>query len=315
MAKLTRLTKFFIGTVFCISIVSCKSTNRFQLIRSQTGPWHVKNYQALPDETPPGLSGLSRTSKGKLFSVAERGKALLQITNSAGTTKTEFRTIKIPQIPDGIDLEAIAAVTSTSAWIGTEAKTSARISDTLFQISWDKSEAKLSNKLEMPYGQFGKMPKDQNRSNRGIEGLCASANKLIVATELPFELNQRRMAAFGKYSFESQTWTPFYVPLLSKTGKISGISCQFDEASGESTIFAIERHYGVAQVLRITIPKNLQSEQIVEGMVTVDLSLLFETIPNLEGIVAHRDGSLTLISDNQSATVNGQAVLFSLIKK
>ena len=80
----------------------------------------------------------------------------------------------------------------------------------------------------------------------------------------------------------------------------------------QQVLFAIERHYGVAQIIKITVPRKLKKEQTLQAERIVDLSLLFDKIPNLEGIVAHSDDSVTLISDNQSASVNGRAVLLTL---
>ena len=77
-------------------------------------------------------------------------------------------------------------------------------------------------------------------------------------------------------------------------------------------MFAIERHYGVAQIIKIAVPHTLKNEQVLQAERIVDLSILFDKIPNLEGIVAYNDDSVTLISDNQSASVNGRAVLLNL---
>lgn len=294
------------------SVLACQSSEHFRIKRNQSGSWKVTKFHLLPTETPPGLSGLSRVSEEQLVSVAERNNVLLQILSSTRSETLQIKSVGIPEIPQGLDLEAIAILTSTSAWIGTEAKTPYRASDTLFKVSLQGAKAKVTEELQMPYAQFSRMPKTLNRSNRGIEGVCVSNDKLIVATELPYTLDNQRLAAFSAYSFASQTWVPFYVSLLSKTGKISGISCVNNMNDNQQVLFAIERHYGVAQIIKITVPRKLKKEQTLQAERIVDLSLLFDKIPNLEGIVAHSDDSVTLISDNQSASVNGRAVLLTL---
>ena len=295
-----------------MATIACQSSEHFRLKQNKSGSWQVNEFHSLPRDTPPGLSGLSSISKRQLFAVAERNKSLLQIRKMEISAKPEILAIQVPQIPNGLDLEAVATLTGTSAWVGTEAKAAHRKGDALFKISWKDSTAKITAELKMPYKQFSRMPEDANRSNRGIEGICISGNNLIVATELPLLLNEQRLAAFSIYSFESKTWTPFYAPLLSKTGKISGISCLVNKNTKEHTILAIERHYEVAQIVRIVVPQELKKEETLSAERIVDLSVLFTKIPNLEGIVAHSEKSITLISDNQSATVRGRAVLVTL---
>jgi|GEM_PF-6290666 len=294
------------------SVVACQSSEHFRIKQNQSGAWRVTKFNLLPAETPPGLSGLSRISNEQIISVAERNNVLLRITSNPRSDRLQTESIEIPAMPRGIDLEAIAVVTSTFAWIGTETKTAHRASDSLFKVSLQGKNARVTEELLMPYEQFSRMPKTLNRTNRGIEGVCGNNKRLIVATELPLTLGDKRFAAFSVYSFTSRTWVPFYVPLLSKTGKISGISCLDRKGFAEQALFAIERHYGVAQIIKIAVPHALKNEQVLQAERIVDLSILFDKIPNLEGIVAYNDDSVTLISDNQSASVNGRAVLLNL---
>lgn len=71
---------------------------------------------------------------------------------------------------------------------------------------------------------------------------------------------------------------------------------------------AIERHYGVARLLRFPLPAAPQPDPI-QPTVAIDLAAVLGDVPNFEGIAWDGDDHALLISDNQMAIVTGPTVV------
>jgi hypothetical protein len=168
----------------------------------------------------------------------------------------------------------------------------------------------------MPYGQFTKAPHLLDRSNRGIEGLCLTDKHLYVATEPSINLSQgTRFAALARYDFTTKEWTPFYIPLGTRDGKVSALSCRQNPSQSTTEVYAIERHYSISQILKFSVPDKLEPEEQIDAHLMLDLAPLFKTKPNLEGLVVLSPTHFALISDNQSSVVQGSTVWFEMINK
>lgn len=285
----------------------------YALRETSTGGYKATAFHKLQLEKIAGLSGLSSYGANAFISVAERGEVLVIFTAESLRENRHQSMIKVRGLPAGLDMEGIAAGGAQEVWVGTESRASHPKYDRVFRLRIKKDTATVVEEIRFPYLDFKKAPRKINRSNRGIEGLCLTPEFLYVATEAPIQLQDgRRLAAMGRYDLKAKTWTPFYVQLQSKKGKLSALSCLVASNSKHSTLLAIERHYEIALVSRIQVSKTLVAETMISSEQLVDLGQLFKTVPNFEGLLATSENQLWVISDNQSHVISGPSILLKL---
>ena len=236
----------------------------------------------------PGLSGLTRDPAGVLWALGERGDFLLEID------PTSFHVTPHPVVgaPQGADLEALASVGSGSFVVGTETQEAGRTTDALLLASIDQGRLRVRAKESLDYRAWGlAAPK-----NHGIEGLCHVDGIVVVATELVDEQRGRRWAPIALLDLDTKAWKRHRVALTSDTGKLSALDCR--SIDGEIVALAVERHFGVARLIRFEVPASSTGVWL-EPRVVADLAARIDPLPNFEGLSWADDGSVVLLTDNR----------------
>jgi hypothetical protein len=143
-------------------------------------------------------------------------------------------------------------------------------------------------------------------ANHGVEALCGREGELLAAIE-----------SVGKNTISGKRWAPVVrlrgdtihaakLWLTTATGKISAMSCTMAD-DGTAQVIAIERHFGVARILRFSIGR---SDLEITPTVDLDLHPIIHDDFNLEGIARLPDGRIVMINDNQGRMASGTTELF-----
>ena len=234
-----------------------------------------------------GLSGLTRDEHGAFWAAAERGDSVLRI-DPATMGITQYPVVGLSE---GIDLEALTWVDGTRFVLGTETQESGRSRDLILDGRIEGQTFKVTPIGHLDYVHWQMTA----RNNHGIEGACQVKGVLVFATELALDDRGRRWAPLGVFDPAAQRWTAHRVALSTEDGKLAALDCR--ELEGSIEALAVERHYGVARLLRFSVPRG--EGQSIEPRVVVDLSKLIAPMPNFEGLIWQEDGSVVLLTDNQ----------------
>ena len=234
-----------------------------------------------------GLSGLTRDEHGAFWAAAERGDSVLRI-DPATMGITQYPVVGLSE---GIDLEALTWVDGTRFVLGTETQESGRSRDLILDGRIEGQTFKVTPIGHLDYVHWQMTA----RNNHGIEGACQVKGVLVFATELALDDRGRRWAPLGVFDPATQRWTAHRVALSTEDGKLAALDCR--ELEGSIEVLAVERHYGVARLLRFSVPRG--EGQSIEPRVVTDLSKLVAPMPNFEGLIWQEDGSVVLLTDNQ----------------
>ncbi len=247
-----------------------------------------------------GLSGLTRDRDGVLWAVGENGDSAVRIDPKTFAV----RQFPVVGCPSKTDLEALAWIGDRRFVVGTETREAGRTEDALLYGRFEESEFVVGSTDACDYGLWRLTASD----NHGIEGACYLDGILILATELVDEQRGRRWAPIAVLDVETQTWTAHRLGLTSTTGKLAALSCRV--IGGTLEAMAVERHFGISRLVRFGVPKGDQGAWI-EPRVVADLSKLIDPLPNFEGLVWDRDGSVVLLTDNEyGGVVHGPSRLY-----
>jgi hypothetical protein len=266
------------------------------LLASQTAPMVART--TWPEDTVRGISGLTHRTGSMYLAAPERERYLTPFeVHSRGISPKP--NLPLRGVPEGLDIESIAALDNGDVALGTEAKLDGRKVDKILLASIGTTEVQIKGELLFDYTGYGITAE----KNRGVEGLCFTDGRLIAAAEQTFERKNRRYAAIQSYDFREKRWARYELPLTTSTGKISALSCR--KLPNAREVFAIERHYEVSRILRFTLPL-LDGGGELKSELIMDLKELFpENPPNFEGIERLDDGRFLLISDNDHGGVQG----------
>ena len=256
---------------------------------------------ALPRQR--GLTGVSdlahAAGDGDLYyAIPERFHALISLRVPAGPLAPVVQQLTpLEGIPDGLDTESLAALGGGRFVAGTESTGSDRKTDAVFFIELQGDHARATRRLDVPWTAWGESVRAEE--NRGIEALCAVEGALWIAGEFVRVEQGSRVAPLGRVDPETGAVTPFRLRLTSPTGKIAALTCR-RSPSGTVEAIAVERHYGVARLLRFPLPTGPQPDPITPDL-ALDLAPLLPDLPNFEGIAFDGDDHVLLVSDNQMA--------------
>ncbi len=255
-----------------------------------------------------GISGLCKSSDGRYLAVPERVRKLFPFTMDA-RGHTPHQAIPITGVPEGVDLESIACLPEGRLAFGTEVQIDGRDEDAILL-------AQLGTKVEVEKAtlRFDYRPFSISASrNRGVEALCYAQGLLLAASEQIGEHEGRRFAPLGVYDWVEKRWRYARLLLSSKTGKVSGMTCQRGARGVE--VVAIERHYEVVNLLRFDVALLAPAG---EALKTVRPEVLQElgpqypdSPPNFEGLAFH-SRALLLIADNDYGGKSGPTELLVL---
>ena len=247
-----------------------------------------------------GLSDLCADGAGGYLAVSERGATLVPISREAGGTFRAGTPIPVTGIPDGSDTESLAWMGGGRFAIGTERQEPEREKDDILLAERDGAgHIRAAGTLEVRWTAWDgfRAPK-----NRGIEALCHAGGALWLAGEGSVEKAGVRRAPLGRLDPATGALGRSWLRLTSATGRISALTCR--ATAGGVELFAIERHYGVARILRFAVSGPALPEEVVPELY-LDLSSRLQPIPNLEGIAFGEADTLLLITDNDTGGVTG----------
>ncbi|MBL4636271.1 MAG: hypothetical protein JKY56_20590 [Kofleriaceae bacterium] len=234
-----------------------------------------------------GISGACQQGTD-VFLVAERNQTLFRLSKD-GTTSV----FSILGVPEGLDLEGLAC-TESRIYVSTESEAPDRESDLVLVLEIADKQARVVDTIVMQYPE-GLRADD----NHGLEGLCIAGDWLVAAAEL-VHINSagNRVAPILRRKLSGGPTLVNWVPLTTDTGKLSGIDCHAKNELLE--VFAIERHFGVARILRYQIGMGARTEPDILAMESI-----LGKSQNFEGILVQPDGSISLYNDNQYKTITG----------
>lgn len=260
-----------------------------------------------------GLSGLTVDPSSTFWTVPETERILVPMVREGAMPRLREKPIEIVGVDQSLDIESIAAVSNTEFVVGTEGPGS-RSSDKLFWLKLQGGNARVVKTVNVDYGLWG----IEGTHNEGIEGLCYSKGQLVVAVEPVFVAEGERYAPIARYQIAAKKWYPARLALTSKSGKISALDCRMNQDNA-LTVFAIERHYGIARLLSFTLPTNTPAAGPLTTLlprVERDIAKLVKPLPNFEGIAQHGK-DFFLVTDNDHSGIIGPAFLlkFSLVPR
>lgn len=249
------------------------------------------SYDVLPlSSAPPGLSDLTRADHGRLWAVAERDRALVEI--KMGKHAATARLVPIDGVPDGVDTEGIVALGEGRFAVSFEGKDEPTAG--LLWIERRGDRAVVTATRQLTSDELGVTL----TNNHGAEAVCGTADDLLVGIEAVGTLpDGTRYAPIAR--LRGDTLTVIKLRLTSAKGKLSALDCRIDR-DGDVHAWGIERHFGVTRILRIEIPDGATE---VTPTIAADLSAALHNSLNLEGIIAMHDGSVVVVNDNQSKVI------------
>ncbi|NJK89115.1 MAG: esterase-like activity of phytase family protein [Myxococcales bacterium] len=258
---------------------------------------------ALPDPVLRGMSGLTRAPSGRPYdylAVAERLHHLIPIRVHEGTFEA-LAPLPIRGVEASIDLEGVASLEDGRLAFSTEEDRSRDV-DYVMLAELHDDHAEVVRRIALPYETWGLRPE----RNRGLEGLCGSSGRIVVASEMVVESpDGSRRSPVAVLDLATERWTPGSIRLTSDTGKISGLACS--DAAGGLTVTAIERHFDRLHLVQFDVGDD---GQVSGARLLADLRPRFsETPPNFEGIERIGDNAFLLVTDNDWRGVRGPTEL------
>jgi hypothetical protein len=233
-----------------------------------------------------GLSGLAVEPSGRLWSVAERGVALVPLRLDGDRVVPDGDPIPVRGWPVGLDAESLAWLAPGRFLVGTESLAEGRPADRLVTVRIVDGRAEVGPALVVPYAPFGLV----GEANRGVEALDAVDGLLVAASEVV------AAAPRGAPLWRLRPGVPAVevatVTLTSAEGKLSSLVVAGEE------IYAIERHYETVRLIA-AIPAWGSAPAPVPARVVRDLAAELGPLPNLEGLARLPDGRFVLLADNQ----------------
>lgn len=248
-----------------------------------------------------GLSDLTTDARGHFWSIPERERVLLRLHLEGPQPGVDAPPIPIDGIADNLDTESLTWLSDDKFAIGTETQSARRSSDDILLVTVQGDKATVTNRITLPYALWGMSA----ANNQGIEGLCYAGGHLIAAGEsVGHTPDGQRFAPLGRYDPSKNAWMPFSLLLTSSTGKISALACRQNPADSKMTVLAIERHFGVAKLLRFSLPLAGEGSAITPE-VLVDFARVIEGLPNYEGVGWSLQGDIYMLTDNRMGVEMG----------
>ncbi len=266
-----------------------------------------------------GLSGFTR-SPSALWAVPERAHLLIRAPLEA-TEAATATAIPIDGVPEGLDLESLAYLDGEPGQerfaLGTEGICE-RNTHAILIVEVSAGRARVSRQLTVNLDAWDASCEDSH----GIEGICrlmsdSAAGEtgevtLVAAIEhAETDGDGRRFAPVATVVLSTGAVGAHRVMLTSDSGKLSGLDCGGSGAGTE--VWAIERHFEVARVLRFEVGKAgagaAGGAALTKPEVVADVhSLTDDARRNFEGLVRlsdDQDDQIGLLVDNQWRTITG----------
>lgn len=247
--------------------------------------------------SPPGMSDLSIDDRGVLWAIAERDRHVLEIDISKRPIVPIVHELK--GVASGVDTEALVWLGGGNFMIGVEGSNAPTAAIVTAELRGDAIVA--TGTREFGDAQLGVTL----LVNHGIEALCGRPGELLgVVESVGSDLDGNRWAPLLRVRGDTVTVSKLW--LTTKTGKVSALSCTITD-DGTAQVLALERHFGVARILKFTVRRDdVETRPVVD----LDLNPVIHDDFNLEGIARLPDGRLVMINDNQGRDASGPTELF-----
>jgi hypothetical protein len=280
-------------------VVAACAPRRAAVAEAQTA-YRVEGRSSVELGAFKGISGLTGDADG-LWAVPERDRALLPVALDGPHPGLRAAAVPLAGVPAEMDTESIAALGGGRFALGTETPRPGRASDDILFVTVDGGAARVVDRVALSYAPWGLAAEP----NRGIEGLCFAAGRLLAASESRGTLaGGGRFAPLARWDETSRAFTAFRLRLTSSTGKVSALACR-PTADGRSLeVLAVERHFGVARLLGFSVPRDGPGGELAPA-VLLDLVAAVPRIPNFEGVAFAGGDRVALISDNDYGGVTG----------
>ena len=258
---------------------------------------------ALPETLPPGLSGLSWLPDGRLLAVSERASQVVLLDPSR---RKAPESLSVQDVPEGLDLEAVAHLGGDRVAFGTESQASGRTSDVVLVGTLGPKGIRVSQAIDLAWTPFGMKP----AANRGVEAVCAAGGTLVAVAEEVGSVDGQRFAPVWLRDLGGGTGRTARLLLSSDEGKVSGIACR-PGPDREVVITGLERHFSSRRIVTWTL--SLDEAAPVVPSRTMDLAEALGSEPlNPEGLALDPAGGLWIVSDNDYGGVSGPAMLLHI---
>jgi hypothetical protein len=260
-------------------------------------------FELMPINVPNGMSDLTIDDRGVLWAIAERDRHIVEIELDDDDPPT-IKQHPLDGVPAGVDTEALVWLGDGHFAIGAEGATTPTAS-IMFGELRDR-QLVVTRTRALSNADLGV----ELTANHGIEAVCGRADDLLAACETVGLLpDGSRYAPIVRVRGESLS--VIKVKLTSDRGKLSALHCRFDD-NGNADVIAIERHFGVARILKFSIGRD---DQEVTPTIELDLHPILRDAMNLEGIVRLADDRFVIINDNQSKGTHGPTRLLVFAKR
>ena len=260
-----------------------------------------------------GFSDLTADESGRLWTVAERDPVLLAIkpAENEGEYVISER-VSLSGVSRTVDAESLAYLGADTWAIGTEGRERGRHDDLIYIAKRSDDAVRVVDTINFPYDLWS-MTADRNK---GIEALCYVDGELWVSNEnvVISADKESRLAPLGRLPLAARAWQRYWLRLTSRAGKISAMTCNNSADGRWLELIAVERHYGIARIVRGCVDRTLSSGEI-ELEPVVDLAAYLLPLPNLEGIVVLPDQRYVLISDNQMFNIQGPTEVVTAVSR
>ncbi|MEM7245421.1 MAG: esterase-like activity of phytase family protein [Acidobacteriota bacterium] len=262
-----------------------------------------------------GLSGLTLDDGGRAWAIAETGR-LFQLREGAGSDRRLFaREVPLDDphgLGTGLEPESIAW-TGLGFVVGTERHSSTADRNVLVDLQLVGGRARVTSRQDVVHSWWS--PGFITRENQGIEAASVVGSDLVIGFETVWSTSELRFAPVARRDGLSGEWSTFWLPLTTTEGKLSALSCRASTTDGALDCHGIERHFGIARLLRFLLPKRgtTSESRLLTLMSSTDLVPYFGELRNLEGLAVRRDGRVLLLIDNRhGGKLDGESELVVL---
>ncbi|MCA9562248.1 MAG: hypothetical protein KC561_02105 [Myxococcales bacterium] len=264
----------------------------------------------LPAKFPSGLSGLTALPTGDLLAVSERAERVLRFHLSEDQWTGAVTQFNVLNSSDELELESLSALPFDRLAFGTESHIDGREEDFILIANFSPdSGIEVVDSVSLDWGYFGLT----GGENKGLEAICYNGTRIFAMGEQVGFEDGHRFAPLWVVGIDPfRDGEHVRLALTSETGKISAAACRAQQDGVE--LFTIERHFGVANLVRYLIPYNATE---AEPQNAVDLRPYLQSegqsdnFLNPEGLALVND-TLWIITDNEYAGTRVTARLLAL---
>jgi hypothetical protein len=246
-----------------------------------------------------GLSGLAPSGPGRALAVAERARALVEVSlpRPGHPPQRVSAPLRLEGVAPDEETEDIAALPEPDRFVLVTERQAPGATDESLLFAERRGETlvvtdRLRIDLKATWGLAA-------GANAGLEGVCAVGDHVVAALETVVEVDGVRAAPVAVVHRRTRAIAASRIRLTSATGKLSALTCR--AAGGRIEVTAIERHYGVGRLVEFTLDPASPAP-LLDARLRVDFSAAIDPLPNPEGLMRSPDAPdrFLIVTDNDS---------------